>query len=270
MVRMVQMARDIQLDEIILKALTNPLVEVRHTGYVPPQSLSIDEMRRAAASLQNLIDVEDVQISQAVARSGGAARATMKLKKEIKKLENEVVPKLRKKHAETVSARYKLEREIDQLSPIAKILHAHIKAHAPDSQCDDSREVKILKLHIAEGLGKPAMEAWRKSQVEGRNELNAKIRGPHVPATNTSFYGSSNKESDAIPHGMGVERFFIPDDEEPAVHNPPRFDDEHLEKMGVKKCVSVWIVRATNVYASRALLSTVSYVACAPRGPLHR
>mmetsp|Transcript_43039 Transcript_43039/g.116062 ORF Transcript_43039/g.116062 Transcript_43039/m.116062 type:complete len:261 (+) Transcript_43039:1732-2514(+) len=88
---------------------------------------------------------------------------------------------------------------------------------------------------IAEGLGKPAMEAWRKTQTTARNETNSKLRGQQVPATNTCFYGSSNKESDAIPHGMGTERFFIPDDEEPAVHNPPRFDDDYLDKMGVKK-----------------------------------
>ena len=49
----------------------------------------------------------------------------------------------------------------------------------------------------------------------------------HPPAKKTqraptrSFYDSSNKESDAIPHGMGTERFFIPDDEEPAVGSDP-------------------------------------------------
>jgi len=148
-----------------------------------------------------------------------------------------VVPRLTKKHAEVVAERYKLEREIERMSPIAKILHAHIKAHAPESKCDDVRSVKIMRSQIAEGLGKPAMEAWRKTQNTARNETNSKLRGQQVPATNTCFYGSSNKESDAIPHGMGTERFFIPDDEEPAVHNPPRFDDDYLDKMGVKKYV---------------------------------
>mmetsp|Transcript_43044 Transcript_43044/g.116095 ORF Transcript_43044/g.116095 Transcript_43044/m.116095 type:complete len:620 (+) Transcript_43044:408-2267(+) len=236
LLRMAQNSRGMLfLDEVILKALTNEIVEVRQTGYVPPQSLSIGDMRAAAASLANLIDVEDLQIAQAVARSGGAAQGAVKLKKELKRLTKEVVPRLTKKHAEVVAERYKLEREIEQMSPIAKILHAHIKAHAPESKCDDVRSVKIMRSQIAEGLGKPAMEAWRKTQTTARNETNSKLRGQQVPATNTCFYGSSNKESDAIPHGMGTERFFIPDDEEPAVHNPPRFDDDYLDKMGVKK-----------------------------------